>query len=276
MTADTVALRITPIIVILALGYATYAIAAYLCGKTKRKYAESLLTNMRIVEFLYRDLRKSGTATALLTLFFLFFLLAWIPYARTFYNAVWKPGVVSFTKSGVLGEDGSNRSKEAGQDIEAQTWGGPDMNIDSPGLETFYSKDIFTCEADGRPRWCTECRQWKPDRARHSRQARRCIHKMDHLCPWVGGIVSETCEFPGVVKQLPDANKSQPLIFSSSLISGVRRFYLYALLQPLTVCGFRISLVDRRTGEPSPSWSCQHSFSFSPSLCLLGPCVWPS
>ncbi|OAQ96471.1 hypothetical protein LLEC1_06927 [Akanthomyces lecanii] len=61
------------------------------------------------------------------------------------------------------------------------------------GLENFYSKDLFVCEADGRPKWCSGCRQWKPDRAHHSSEIGRCVRKMDHLCPWVGGMVSETC-----------------------------------------------------------------------------------
>lgn len=28
---------------------------------------------------------------------------------------------------------------------------------DSPGLELFYTKDIFVCEPDGRPIWCQQC-----------------------------------------------------------------------------------------------------------------------
>lgn len=53
-----------------------------------------------------------------------------------------------------------------------------------PGLELFYTKDIFTCEMDGKPRWCSECMNWKPDRAHHCRSSGRCIKKMDHFCPW--------------------------------------------------------------------------------------------
>lgn len=55
---------------------------------------------------------------------------------------------------------------------------------DSPGLELFYSKDVFTCEMDGRPRWCSQCSNWKPDRAHHCSSSGRCILKMDHFCPW--------------------------------------------------------------------------------------------
>lgn len=55
---------------------------------------------------------------------------------------------------------------------------------DSPGLEQFYTKDVFVCEQDGRPRWCTDCGNWKPDRAHHCSDVGRCVRKMDHFCPW--------------------------------------------------------------------------------------------
>lgn len=62
---------------------------------------------------------------------------------------------------------------------------------DSPGLELFYTKDVFVCEMDGRPSWCSSCANWKPDRAHHCSSSGRCIAKMDHFCPWVGGPVGE-------------------------------------------------------------------------------------
>ncbi|GJN78748.1 palmitoyltransferase pfa5 [Purpureocillium lilacinum] len=77
-------------------------------------------------------------------------------------------------------------------DPEANPWGATDQNPDSPGLEAFYSKDAFVCEADGRPKWCSDCQQWKPDRAHHFSELARRVRKMDHLCPWVDGMVSET------------------------------------------------------------------------------------
>ena len=78
------------------------------------------------------------------------------------------------------------------------------------GLESFYSKDLFECDIDGLPRWCSTCQNWKPDRSHHSSEVGRCVYKMDHFCPWyrcitstrakrsadgydrAGGIVSET------------------------------------------------------------------------------------
>jgi palmitoyltransferase len=60
----------------------------------------------------------------------------------------------------------------------------PQNDLDSPGLELFYTKDVFTCEMDGKPRWCSQCSNWKPDRTHHCSSSGRCILKMDHFCPW--------------------------------------------------------------------------------------------
>ncbi len=54
----------------------------------------------------------------------------------------------------------------------------------APDLRDFYTRDVFTCEGDGRPIWCSTCLNWKPDRTHHCREAGRCVKKMDHFCPW--------------------------------------------------------------------------------------------
>ena len=54
----------------------------------------------------------------------------------------------------------------------------------APDLRDFYTRDVFACEGDGRPIWCSTCLNWKPDRAHHCREAGRCVKKMDHFCPW--------------------------------------------------------------------------------------------
>ncbi|KJR89545.1 uncharacterized protein SPSK_06176 [Sporothrix schenckii 1099-18] len=109
-------------------------------------------------------------------------------------------------KTAALGSDNDNVDIEAGrahtqrhggigsnyEDTNAPVVRDPRLDPDSPGLETFYTKDMFECTADGRPIWCSPCGTWKPDRAHHCSEIGRCVLKMDHFCPWVGGIVSET------------------------------------------------------------------------------------
>lgn len=43
---------------------------------------------------------------------------------------------------------------------------------------------------DGSPRACSVCRiSPKPDRSHHCSACNKCILKMDHHCPWVGGCI---------------------------------------------------------------------------------------
>ncbi|TIA67106.1 zf-DHHC-domain-containing protein [Aureobasidium pullulans] len=75
-----------------------------------------------------------------------------------------------------------------------------------PGTERFYSKEVFACDQNGLPIWCGTCNNWKPDRSHHGSDVGRCVLKMDHFCPWVGGVVGEQnfnffiqfCSYAGV------------------------------------------------------------------------------
>lgn len=61
-----------------------------------------------------------------------------------------------------------------------------------PGVEHFISKDVFICDPQGLPLFCDICNNWKYDRTHHCSEVNRCVRRMDHFCPWVGGIVSES------------------------------------------------------------------------------------
>jgi hypothetical protein len=62
--------------------------------------------------------------------------------------------------------------------------GRPSPDTESPGLHHLYEKDVFVAEGDGRPRSCSMCMNWKPDRPHRYREIDRCARKMDHFCPW--------------------------------------------------------------------------------------------
>ena len=65
------------------------------------------------------------------------------------------------TRAGISQANGNNgcyaytngRPVEEVGDLEAQ-----DSN-----LQSFYTKNIFTCEGDGRPVWCSTCLHFKQD-----------------------------------------------------------------------------------------------------------------
>ncbi|KAH9826557.1 palmitoyltransferase pfa5-like [Teratosphaeria destructans] len=55
----------------------------------------------------------------------------------------------------------------------------------------FWTRDVFVCDQNGLPIYCKHCHNWKPDRTHHNQDVGRCTMKMDHFCPWVGGVVGE-------------------------------------------------------------------------------------
>jgi len=143
-----------------------------------------------------RPHHETGTLIVFMVLFYFFVTMMSAAYIRTLLKIIFDPGVVPLgpMAAEMPTEMQPRKRRQEPGELEAQPYiEGPDPDPDSPGLEQFYSKDVFVCENDGRPRWCSTCRTWKPDRAHHSNEIGRCVRKMDHYCPWVGGIISETC-----------------------------------------------------------------------------------
>lgn len=79
--------------------------------------------------------------------------------------------------------DGTERRFAGGAYVEG-AFDAPATTEPAPSLKEFYQKDVFVCQGDGRPIWCSMCENWKPDRAHHCREIERCVRKMDHFCPW--------------------------------------------------------------------------------------------
>lgn len=52
--------------------------------------------------------------------------------------------------------------------------------------------DAYVCDYEGTPLFCEKCRIYKLDRMHHCKELGRCVRKMDHYCPWAGGIIAET------------------------------------------------------------------------------------
>ena len=72
---------------------------------------------------------------------------------------------------------------------ENSKYGAP---LGADGHSDFWLRDMFVCNYDGRPNWCSTCMNFKTDRTHHCREVDRCVAKFDHYCPWAGGLISET------------------------------------------------------------------------------------
>ncbi|KAG9234111.1 DHHC palmitoyltransferase-domain-containing protein [Amylocarpus encephaloides] len=172
--------RILPIILSGVIGYATYVTIYLLC-----------------VNYLFRRHHDNGFAIPVLVVYFVLFVPMMTSYARLYYTTVVDPPYISLGPAAIrerayMKEKAKIRSEEDGVGAgEYDLTEGKD-DPDSPGLELFYTKDVFVSDIDGKPKWCSHCANWKPDRAHHDSSSGRCIAKMDHFCPWVGGPVGET------------------------------------------------------------------------------------
>ncbi|VVT47353.1 uncharacterized protein SAPINGB_P001669 [Magnusiomyces paraingens] len=49
--------------------------------------------------------------------------------------------------------------------------------------------DVFICDPDGFPLWCSHCQSIKTDRVHHSAELGYCVDKMDHMCHWLGTVI---------------------------------------------------------------------------------------
>lgn len=69
-----------------------------------------------------------------------------------------------------------------------------DISLEKKEITTSWlgEYDAYICDYEGMPLWCDKCHNWKPDRAHHCKELGRCVRKMDHYCPWAGGIIAET------------------------------------------------------------------------------------
>lgn len=155
---------------------------------------------------------RHGAAIAVLVLYFLLFLLIAVTYFHLLYTVMAQPGYVERSELWLRKQEGkgsasrekhrsrrrpSEKDSSMDNDLEATAYTetnaiGDPSNEERPSLQDFFKHDVFTCQGDGRPTWCSTCLNWKPDRAHHCREVDRCVRKMDHFCPWVGGVVSET------------------------------------------------------------------------------------
>ncbi|CZT50616.1 uncharacterized protein RSE6_11632 [Rhynchosporium secalis] len=140
--------RIIPVILAGIVGYATYVLTVVLC-----------------VHYLLIKHNDRRAAIPILVIHFILFLLMAASFFRLLYITILDPPLVPLGPSAIRSRSG----KEAGSGIgggeynSGQSSRGTSSNVgaqedpDSPGLELFYTKDVFVCELDGKPKWCSHC-----------------------------------------------------------------------------------------------------------------------
>ena len=161
--------------------------------------------------------RRPRTAAAVITVYCILFLLLATSFFRLLYVVINNPG---FVPRGSQYYENQTRSRSRRNDHRRETEhfeekaqsdsapgstiaqgisGRNDPHIQSQAapshttmLQEILDQDIYACEGDGKPTWCSTCYNYKPSRAHHCREVGRCVYKMDHFCPWAGGIISAT------------------------------------------------------------------------------------
>ena len=143
--------------------------------------------------------KQTGTAIALIVVYSALFFIMLASYARIIHRVYTSPGFVplptpreSVKETSPRSSTSSRSGLEQGEKrVDAVTNGYLERTAvlkgkaeSPPGLEEFYTRDVFECDVDGLPKWCSVCQNWKPDRSHHSSEASRCVYKLDHFCPW--------------------------------------------------------------------------------------------
>ncbi|KAJ5461692.1 Palmitoyltransferase pfa5 [Penicillium daleae] len=232
-------------------------------------YASYAITKTLCIDYLIHPLHsyhhkpRVGAGAVILALYYLLLIVVVSTYIRLLYNVLVNPGYLPLgaervraeakltesghkhgkrrrRKSGSRARDAEkNNQPDANADVDLERGinnhaGGKAYQLDSLGLESFYTKDVFICQEDGRPPYCSSCCQFKTDRAHHCREVDRCVRKMDHFCPWVGGVVSET-SFKFFIQ----------FVVYTAIFCG----YL------LIVSAYYTAEIRRNTGGANPNWA---------------------
>jgi palmitoyltransferase len=144
----------------------------------------------------YDDIpKRPGAAIAILVIFYVLLFLWALAYFRILLTIVSNPG---YTRKRLGPRSTWSREKDGRSTSEL-----PRTAIDRqgilegrvsppPGIEKFTNKEVFVCDPSGLPIFCDTCNNYKPDRTHHCSEVNRCVRRMDHFCPWIGGVVSET------------------------------------------------------------------------------------
>ncbi|KNG46338.1 palmitoyltransferase pfa5 [Stemphylium lycopersici] len=152
---------IIPLLEFGALGYETWVFVYLICIKYLINPSDDIRRDFDI-----QPRRATGIALIVVyALLLLFLTIAWLRLLQMIWS---RPDVIP------LGDPSQEKTETSTKGF---------------GFDQY---DAFICDYQGLPLWCDKCHNWKPDRAHHCKELGRCVRKMDHYCPWAGGIIGES------------------------------------------------------------------------------------
>lgn len=149
---------IMPLLEFGAIGFVTWVLCYLICFQYLIDPPDELRESFGVQP-------RRSTGIALIIIYAILLLMLLLPWMRLL-QVIW-------TKNDMLPQDEPTKEKEA---------------ADSTAMEQY---DAYVCDYEGVPLFCEKCRIFKPDRAHHCKELGRCVGKMDHYCPWAGGIIAE-------------------------------------------------------------------------------------
>lgn len=204
--------RGVPVFLLAIIGYASWVVTKVICVDYLLNPPASLSRQP-----------QRGSAIAVLVTYYIALVVLLISYGRLLDTVTRRPGLIPrgpqwyaersrqgkiARSSETQGSSGSGRGSGSRSRSRSEDEKSTEADFHDPKMpkeiellaneslpfrvEDFWLKDVFVCNPDGRPRYCSTCYNWKPDRSHHCSEMNRCILKFDHFCPWVGGVVSET------------------------------------------------------------------------------------
>lgn len=208
--------RVIPIILVGIVGYVSYVVIVLVCGQfsseEERTYLRASYWLDALVKYLLRPqllLQKprNGPAVGIIVGYSILLLLIAVTYLRLVCTVIFNPGYVPrgpqwyaqrerktprkgarAAISEANSSDFNGNKSEKDDEIFSIAYGSEPRPLAqdeaSPFIEEFSGKEVYTCEGNGKPIWCSYCFNWKPDRTHHCREVGRCVRKMDHFCPW--------------------------------------------------------------------------------------------
>jgi palmitoyltransferase len=172
--------RITPVVLAGVVVYTTYVLVALLCGTSNCRRQEAVcFANFNVVNYLLIKHNDKAAAVPILAIYFLLFILMTVSFLRLVHIIVIDPPYAPLGPAAIHDRQRYNERERARPNDNGIAMGeynprkslggaspeatGSDNDPDSPSLELFYTKDVFVCDVDGRPIWCSECCNWYVD-----------------------------------------------------------------------------------------------------------------